>query len=188
MKALQEYYHLWKLIVNASKTKIVIFSRGKIRQAHNFTYEGSRVDIVDSFTYLGVDFNYNGKFKKGINKQISQARKALFGMRTAARELHLQIDIQIELFDKLVILVLLYGCEVWSFGDLKPIEIFHRMLLKRQLAVTDNTPDVMVYGETGTHRLQDTVSQRRVGYWCRLISGSQNKLCHNVQIVKILAL
>ncbi len=110
-------------------------------------------------------------------------------MRTRARELHLKIDIQIELFDKLVILVLLYGCEVWGLGELKPVEIFYRKFLKRQLAVTDiNTPDVMMYGETGTHRLQDTVSQRMVGYWCRLIPGNQNKLCHNVQVVKMFAL
>ncbi len=78
LNALQEYCHLWKLTVNVVKTKSVIFSRGKIRQDYNFTYEGSRVDIVDSFSAsLGVDFNYHGKFKKGINKQISQARKAL---------------------------------------------------------------------------------------------------------------
>ncbi len=85
-------------------------------------------------------------------------------MRTRVRELHLKTDIQIELFDKLVAPVLLYGCEVLGFGDLKPIEIFYRKFLKRQLAVTDKHADVMVYGETGTHRLQDTVSQRMVGY------------------------
>ncbi len=81
---------------------------------------------MDSFTCLGVDFSYNGNFKKGIDKQVSHTRNALLGMRTRARKLHLKIDIQIELFDKLVPPVLLYGCEVWGFGDLKSIEIFKR--------------------------------------------------------------
>ncbi len=65
-------------------------------------------------------------------------------MSTRAWEIHLKIDIQIELFDKLVFPVLLHGCELWGFGDLKPIDIFYRKFLKRQLVVTDNTSDVMV--------------------------------------------
>ncbi len=74
--------------------------------------------------------------KHFIDQQINEARKALFGMRTRARELHLKVDIQVELFDKLVVSpgpVLLYGCQVWGFGDLKPVEIFYSKFLKRQL-------------------------------------------------------
>ena len=36
--------------------------------------------------------------------------------------MHLSIDLQLELFDKLVKPILLYGCEVWGFGNIEVIE------------------------------------------------------------------
>ena len=59
--------------------------------------------VVDDYVYLGVKFHYNGSFKKAISKQVTQARKALFGMLSKARSLVLPIDIQCELFDKTVL-------------------------------------------------------------------------------------
>ncbi len=74
--ALQEYCHPWN--VNVSKRNIVIFSRGKTRHDHNFTYEGSRVDVVDSFIYLGVELNYNGKSRREeINRLVRPERPSL---------------------------------------------------------------------------------------------------------------
>ena len=36
------------------------------------------LEVVDQYTYLGVTFNYNNKLYKSIEKQISQAKKAMF--------------------------------------------------------------------------------------------------------------
>ena len=37
----------------------------------------------------------------------------MFGLRKKCRNLMLPLDIQTELFDRLVVPILLYGCEVW---------------------------------------------------------------------------
>ena len=64
--------------------------------------------------YRGVLFrpHYNGKHKKSIAKQVNQARKALVCMLSKVKSLRLSLDIQCDLFEKLVFPVLLYGCEV----------------------------------------------------------------------------
>ncbi len=112
--------------MNTSKTKIVIFSRGKERIYPDVVFGTEKLDVVDEYVYLGVKFNYNGNYKKMIAKQITQARKALL---TQARKLQLPIDIQCQLFDHLVLPILLYGSEVWGYKDLLQVEVFHRKFL-----------------------------------------------------------
>ena len=68
------------------KTKIVIFSRGKVRRYPDFVFGSDKLDVVDEYVYLGVKFNYNGKYKKMIQKQITQARKALYFMLAKTRK------------------------------------------------------------------------------------------------------
>ena len=125
--------------------------------------------------YLGVQFNYNGKYKKMIQKQITQARKALYCMLAKARKLQLPIHIQCQLFDNLVLPVLLYGSEVWGYEDLLQIEVFHRKFLRLILHVNRGTPDCMIYRETGRGAILNVVKCRMVSFWSRLLSGKQSK-------------
>ena len=43
-----------RLIVNRNKTKVVIFSRGKLRKIPNFTYNNTNLEVVFSYEYLGI--------------------------------------------------------------------------------------------------------------------------------------
>ena len=78
LDALSDYCKQWKMTVNASKTKIIIFSRGKIRNKPLFKIGIESIDVVDEYIYLGTTFCCNGSFKKAITKQISQAKGAMF--------------------------------------------------------------------------------------------------------------
>ena len=62
-----DYCHNWGLKINSPKTKVTIFSRGKVRNLPNFVLNGTKLDIVYSYKYLGVHFNYNGKFMVAKN-------------------------------------------------------------------------------------------------------------------------
>ena len=69
---------------------------------------------MPNYTYLGVVFNFNGLFNKAIGKQIAQARKAMFGLLEKAKILKLPIDLTCDLFDKVVLPVLLMDVK---YGD-----------------------------------------------------------------------
>ena len=149
LQAVHEYCSLWKLTVNTSKTKIVIFSKGKVRKYPKFKFGDEYLDVVDDYVYLGTTINYNGKFNKAINKQVNQAKRAMFALITKSRRLCLPVDIQCDLFEKTVVPILLYGSEVWGFCDLQQIEIFYRKFLKNILRLNKSTPNCMIYGEVG---------------------------------------
>ena len=118
LNAVSEYCSQWNLTVNNSKTKIVIFSRGKVRRYPDFVFGSNKLDVVDEYVYLGVKFNYNGKYKKMIQKQITQARKALYCMLAKARKLQLPIDIGYSV-NCLTILYYLSYYMVVKYGGMK---------------------------------------------------------------------
>ena len=121
LDAVFSFCKLWYLELNISKTKVIIFSRGKVRKHIKFALDGTELEVVDQYTYLGVTFNYNNTFYKSIERQISQAKKSMFSLITKSRRLDVPIDITLDLFDKLVLPILIYGSEVWGHSNLKHI-------------------------------------------------------------------
>ena len=63
------------------------------------------------------------------------------------------LDIQIDLFQKLVIPVLLYGCELYGYENIEIIERLQLKYLKYIFGLKPSTPNVMVKGETGCYPL-----------------------------------
>ena len=56
---MEDYFNTWGLKINSSKT---IFSRGKVRKLPDFILNERKLEIVYNYKYVGVNFNYNGKF------------------------------------------------------------------------------------------------------------------------------
>ncbi len=93
--------------VNSNKTKILIFSKGTPRkQPPEWLFGGEKLEVVKEHTYLGVNFNFKGRFKQAMNRQIVQTKQASYSLIAKARRLKLQIDIQLHLFDTCVLPIL----------------------------------------------------------------------------------
>ena len=176
LNAVKDYCEKNFLKINLTKTKVTVFSRGKIRNIPEFYYGNEQVEVVDDYVYLGVKFNYNGSFTKAIDKQIDQARKAMFSMITKARRLLLPLDIQIDIFDKMVLPILLYGSEVWGCSNISDIEVFYRKFLKIILKVGKSTPNCMVYGESGKLPLQLVIEKRLIFFWLKISEDKSTKI------------
>ena len=62
-------------------------------------------------------FSSDGSFRSQVLRAKEQGRKAMFSILAKSREVSLPISVQIDLFKKLVMPILTYGCEVWGFQD-----------------------------------------------------------------------
>lgn len=111
----QSYCELWKLQVNVNKTKVMIFCKRKAKHKYKFTFQGAELEIVDTYTYLGVVFKYNGSFIETKKKLIDQSQKSLFCIYKLIRNEYIPIDILLKMFDSMIEPILLYGSEVWGF-------------------------------------------------------------------------
>ena len=107
----------WKLSVD-SKTKIVVFGRGRMPKNLKFTIEQKEIEIADVYKYLGVYLGRSGSFVAAKKHIAEQANKALFSLLKNISSLNLPYDIQIDMFNKMIKPILLYGCEIWGKGTL----------------------------------------------------------------------
>ena len=57
------YCQTWKLEVNHSKTKVVTFSKKKIKEKPVFTYNGKVIAIEEDLVYFSVTLTHNGSLK-----------------------------------------------------------------------------------------------------------------------------
>ena len=173
---METYCDKWKLIVNENKTKVMIFSKIKMTKNNRFMYKGIELVQVDTFRYLGLIINFNGSFKQAITELKNQASRAMYALIGKCRKLGLPIDLQLELFDRLIVPIMLYGCEVWGSENYIVTEKLHLKFLKHILGVHGKTTNNMVYGELGRFSLEIKIKKRMIGYWGRLIMGKQSKL------------
>lgn len=172
LNTLDNYCKKWDLNVNINKSKIIVFSRGKIRNLPKFTFNNIDLEVVFEYKYLGIIFNYNGNFSKAKKLLYDQGTRAMYALITKARNLNLPIDIQLQLFDTLVVPILLYGCEIWGYENNAILDKLHLKFCKMILNVNRSTPTCMVLGELGRFPLHVFINSRIVNFWSRLVSNS----------------
>ena len=90
-----------------------------------FTLNDEVIEIVDSYSYLGLVMKYNGSFVKAMSKLIDQARRALFAVYRRIKNQPIPVDLQLKLFGSLVEPILLYESEVWGFENTCSLEKNH---------------------------------------------------------------
>ena len=102
----------------------------------------------------------------------------MFALLRRNRQLNLPLDIQLELFDSLVLPILSYGCEVWGFENINLIEKLHLKYLEvYSLSLKMSTPTCMALGETGRFPVSIHINTRVVSFWSRIIrTSNKNKL------------
>ena len=123
-----QYCQSWKLSINISKTKAVIFGSGYQRNRLNFHLGDLNVPISDSYTYLGIKFHKNRQFNYAMRSLKQQSLKAMFLILNKSRNCHIPLDCQFIAFDHMVIPILLYGSEVWGHSNTTILESVHQII------------------------------------------------------------
>jgi hypothetical protein len=75
LDGLQNYSSEWRLAVNFQKTKVIVFSRLKLPSDKYYFYYGpNSIEIIENYKYLGVIFNYNGRFQLAASSLADKAK------------------------------------------------------------------------------------------------------------------
>ena len=101
-------------------------------QMGNLQINGSRLEEVDNFVYLGSCISNDGRVGKEIEKRISKARGTFAGLRHLWRQEGISLALKVRVYKTTVRAVLLYGCETWPIRseDLRRLEIFDHQCLR----------------------------------------------------------
>ena len=174
---LSEYCDRWKLKINLSKTKVMVFRKGgRLSKELGFRYKGMEIEIVHQFSYLGVVFTSGGSFSNAQATLAGQAQKAILKLKGYLENFtELTPKHVFELFDKLVSPVLNYSSEVWGFCKAKQIERVHLQFCKGLLGVKQSTQNNFIYGELGRVSFEVKRHYNIIRYWLKVIKSSDIK-------------
>jgi hypothetical protein len=174
---LQDYCDKWKLTVNTVKTKIMVFKKGgRTRRGLRFTYNNVEIEIVSEFSYLGIIFSSGGSFSKTHDALAGQALKALFKLKSYLYKFtNVSVSHKLDLFDKLILPILLYGSEVSGFSNAEQLEKIHLKFCKQLLGVRQQTPNSFIYGELGRMPIKQHRIISAVRYWLKITNFTDTK-------------
>ena len=136
------------------------------------------------FTYLGVVFSRNGSVSKTQQTLAGQAQKAVFRkFRMTNKYVGLNPFIICDLFDKMILPILTYDCEVWGYHKGDAIGRVHREFLKGLLKMKNKKMKGFVYGEFERKPLIYERYIMIVKYWFDLLkqrNDGLNKSVYNI--------
>ena len=182
---LNDYCTEWNLTVNVQKTKIVVFRNGgNLRENETWLYQGEEIEIVQQFNYLGMNFNYNGKFNITQKHVADQGRKALFAINSALKQCNFNTETKCAVFDTYINSILSYGSEVWGFHKASDVEKIHLSYLKKVLGVKRSCSNALVYFELGRFPLCIT-RKLKIFKYLQKIRSSDNcilKSCYDEMV------
>ena len=124
-----------KLQVNIDKTKAMIISNGFIQYTRdeNFKFDDRYIDFVNSYKYLGIEFQRNGKFNTAIKSRLEKAKNATFVIKQAcATESTTSIEVYKKLYETKIFPILMYGSAIWGSPTNNRIRISHEKPINKE--------------------------------------------------------
>jgi hypothetical protein len=176
-----------KLIVNKEKTKIMVFRKGGyLGRKEKWHYEGEKIEVVNSYSYLGFTFSTMLSCKIGTNHLVTKGKKATYLICKAFKNCKdMSQKVFFKIFDARVQSILLYSSEVWGLQRLDTLERIHLLACKRFLGVPIKTPNKMVYSELGRYPIYINSTLRVIKYWFRLLHMNEDRLPKQAYLMMI---
>jgi hypothetical protein len=189
LNILQEFCENFALTVNLEKTKIMVYKNGgRLSNREKWTFQNKQIDIVNSFTYVGVTFTPGLSPNRMALEQTIKAKCALLALLKNLQPLgQLSHSIFFKLFDSKVLPILLYGSELWGQSRYDSVERVLSYACKRFLCVDQLSPNAPVLADCGRFPVYIESCKRVVKYWLRILKMPQTryvKLCYDMLLTK----
>ena len=196
---LSQFCEDWLLNVNAKKTKILIFQkkcRKSTYEKQHFFINGNKIEIVNNYTYLGINVSSNGSFRINKINLMEKTRRSIFASRRYLDFSKLPIHLANKIFASLFLPILTYGTEVWGAYDKDDfnswekdiVEKTHVFFCKQFLGVNKRCPNAACRNELGRLPLKGLMEINVIKFWLHLENLPDDNIAkQSLQIAKELS-
>ena len=184
------------LTINISKSKTMIFNPpGRLIKQY-FTINGTTLEPVGSFCYLGFEVKASGTVKYAVKTLYDKANKAMRSLFNAISRFNIPVKVALHLFHTFIAPISLYNFENCIALSEKQLDNFigetlmnnnsevnlsHKKIIKFVLGVGKSTPTLAVMGDSGEIPLLFKGFRLSINYWHRI-----HKLSNEVLVKKAL--
>ena len=183
------------LSINTKKSQVMVFNKGGKLLKDQFTIDGKNLDIVRSYTYLGIDIPASGSFNPGMAQMNNKAKKAMMPLYTTIMQFNIPFDKALKLFQTYVEPILLYNAEnfaamserqaekckqgitsVYELATQADMTTTQLKFIKFILGVGKSSPNMAVLGEAAVLPLLLRAQVSMLKYWNRIKAMDDNTL------------
>ena len=176
-----------ELTINTKKSKVMVFNKGGKLMKGDYSINGKQLEVVPSYTYLGIDIPTNGSFNPGKAQMNSKAKKAMMPLYTTIMQFNLPFRKALKLFQTYVEPILLYNAEnfttltekqiakhrnghtnIFEIATKDNITTTQLKFLKFILGVGKQSPNMAVLGEAATIPLHVRAQISMLKFWDRI--------------------
>ena len=160
----------WRLHANVNKSAVLVFGKDKVKGKWNW---GDHVlPIVSSYTYLGVDFSYNGAWDTHIKKLIQNGKRKVNQLNNIISNRYINLSARRMLLLSVLRPSLEYGSEVWEGNKSQAASLESIMLggAKRVLGCSSKTSNEAIWGDMGLEFLQGRRDKRKLSWWYKVVN------------------
>ena len=90
------------------------------------------------------------------------------------------IELCLDLFDKMVVPILLYGAEIWGTSHRETVELVQRKFCKYILCVSQGTSNAAVLEELGILPLSVQYKYKCVKFWLKIVHDNSIRIRNSV--------
>ena len=171
-----KYSVKWGMKINVNKTKICVFEKRKQRHNVDFFIGDEKIEIVDSFIYLGIKLTHTGNMSSAVKTLTEQALKAYHNLLSLLDKVSMDFKTKLKLFETMVVPILTYGAEVWGVYNYKEVDKLYVKFCKYILGVKQQTPNMAVFGELGRYPPSLICKEKSIKFWTKIMSNRNSPL------------
>jgi len=179
---LSDYFRKLGLNVNLNKTKAMEFRRLQRKTCPPVFYERQKIDYVEKYTYLGVEFHSNIKFgetAKGFKMKGKASAGICLNILRKARAKNLEP--KKKLYTSIICPVSLYCAHIWSLMHIYELEKISNYYYKRALGVGIDTANAVIKLETSEFTIMTFIIKMLIKYVIKLMNMEDSrypKICY----------
>ena len=127
---------------------------------------------VSNYTFLGIDFSYNGAWDALIMKLIQNGKKKVIQLRSIISNRNINLSARRMLLLSVLRPSLEYGSEVWEGNKSQAASLESIMLggAKYVLGCSSKTCNEAVWGDMGLKVFQGRCDKRKLRWWYKIVS------------------
>ena len=159
-----------KVSLNIKKSGFLVVNPSNGNDRDNIELDNGTLKYYSSFVYLGVIFSDRGDVSTDLDLHVKDREKSVYvKLANFIRNNPLTpISIKRKILMSCLEASLLYGCEAWGSASLRKVETLHRKAIKIVFGLANNTPNEVLYIETGLSELKAQIFKRQYRFWERI--------------------
>ena len=164
---LLEAFKKKKVSLNLKKSAFMVINPQRTEDRHDIKLTSGWLEYRSTYTYLGAIFSDNGSVAVDVDLHVKQRQKSVFVKLSnyMRNNQTAPITVKRKILRSCLNASLLYGCETWGSASLQKVETLYRKAIKLTFGMRSNTPNAILFIESGLTELKAEIYKRQYEYW-----------------------